>query len=194
MKLWENSLPVAWFYAVCLIWVGPQRFQFAEICSVVDLLCWKRQAMSLADMPAVSILMALTLLKLHSRPTWNDVWHHFFSSFRAHNKQFSLFPQCFLLAWRINLLAFPSNWKLLSVNSFSLKESKIRHLGTVTSVGNYVHIPLPEDKIFSLVQIERKLYISGVFVFYHTHLVFLVQSTGYWTLNIRLVTSILKFV
>ena len=38
MKSWENGLPAAWFYAVCLIWVGPRRSQFAEICSVVDLL------------------------------------------------------------------------------------------------------------------------------------------------------------
>ena len=33
----RSSLSV-WFYAVCLIWVGPQRSQFAEICSGVDLL------------------------------------------------------------------------------------------------------------------------------------------------------------
>ena len=38
MKSLENSLPAARFYAVCLIWVGLRRSQFAEICSVVDLL------------------------------------------------------------------------------------------------------------------------------------------------------------
>ena len=38
MKSWENGLPAAWFWAVCLIYVGPRRSQFAEICSVVDLL------------------------------------------------------------------------------------------------------------------------------------------------------------
>ena len=38
MKSWENGLPAAWFYAVCLIWAGPRRSQFAEIWSVVDLL------------------------------------------------------------------------------------------------------------------------------------------------------------
>ena len=38
MKSRENGLPAAWFYAVCLIWVGPQHSQFAGICSVVDLL------------------------------------------------------------------------------------------------------------------------------------------------------------
>ena len=38
MKSCENGLTAAWFYAVCLIWVGPRRSQFAEICSVVDLL------------------------------------------------------------------------------------------------------------------------------------------------------------
>ena len=34
----RNGLPTAWFYVVCLIWVGPRRSQFAEICSAVDLL------------------------------------------------------------------------------------------------------------------------------------------------------------
>ena len=34
----RKCLPAAWFYAVCLIRVGPRRSKFAEICSVVDLL------------------------------------------------------------------------------------------------------------------------------------------------------------
>ena len=36
MKSLENGLPAVCFYSVCLIWVGPRRSQFAEICSVVD--------------------------------------------------------------------------------------------------------------------------------------------------------------
>ena len=38
MKSGENGLPAAWFYAVSLVWIGPRRSQFAEICSVVNLL------------------------------------------------------------------------------------------------------------------------------------------------------------
>ena len=42
----------------------------------------------------------------------------------AGNQQFLLFPQCFLPIW-INFLPFSSNLKLLSPNSFRLKQSEI---------------------------------------------------------------------
>ena len=45
-----------------------------------------------------------------------------------HNKQFLLFPQCFVPIW-MTFLPFSSNLKLSSANSFNLKESKICHLG-----------------------------------------------------------------
>ena len=45
----------------------------------------------------------------------------------ARNEQFLLFLQCFLPIYE-NFLQFSSNLKLLSANSFSLEESKIRHL------------------------------------------------------------------
>ena len=45
----------------------------------------------------------------------------------ARNKQFLLFPRCFLPTLRT--LSFSSNLKLTSVNSFRLEESKICHLG-----------------------------------------------------------------
>ena len=45
------------------------------------------------------------------------------------NKQFLLFPQCFLLIWRL-FLQFSSNLKLSSANSFGLEEFKICCLGS----------------------------------------------------------------
>ena len=44
----------------------------------------------------------------------------------ARNKQFLLFPQCFLLVWRA---LFSKNLKLSSANSFNLEASKICRLG-----------------------------------------------------------------
>ena len=46
----------------------------------------------------------------------------------AHNKQFLLFPLCFLPSLE-NFLSFSSKLKLLSANSFSSEESKIFLLG-----------------------------------------------------------------
>ena len=46
----------------------------------------------------------------------------------ARNKQFLLFPQCFLPVWR-TFCHFLTNLKLPSANSFSLEESKICRLG-----------------------------------------------------------------
>ena len=40
---------------------------------IADSWRWKCRATSLADMPDGSLM----LLKRHSRPTWNDVWHRF---------------------------------------------------------------------------------------------------------------------
>ena len=45
----------------------------------------------------------------------------------AHSEQFLLFPQCSLPFWRTFYQS--PNLKLLSANCFSLKESKICHLG-----------------------------------------------------------------
>ena len=41
----------------------------------------------------------------------------------AHNKQFLLFPQCFLAFWE-NFQTFSSNLKLSSASSISFEESK----------------------------------------------------------------------
>ena len=69
------------------------RSQFAEICSVVDLLSWrwKCRATSLADMPAVNIPMALSHAQTSFTSLQADVpsliFKDFFSSFCAYDKK-----------------------------------------------------------------------------------------------------------
>ena len=64
MKSWEKGIPAAWFYVVCLICVCPDTFpvywNLFNSQLIVDSWWWKCRAMSLADMPAVSIPMVLS--------------------------------------------------------------------------------------------------------------------------------------
>ena len=78
MKSWEKSSR-----GKVLRGLPDLRSQFAEICSLVDLLSIR--GVRNAEQCLLHTDGYNTLLKRHSRPTWNDVWHWFskifFSSF-----------------------------------------------------------------------------------------------------------------
>ena len=80
-------------FAVCLIWVGPRRSQFAEICSVVDLLSIRDvgNAEQRPDMPAVSIPMAVSRCSnvIHIIPGRRPIidFQRLFSNFCAYDKK-----------------------------------------------------------------------------------------------------------